>query len=43
MKKLLQKDETLVINQDKMFKNIGAGNISIREEIYTLMLTDNKR
>lgn len=43
IKKLLQKDETLEINQEKWYKHIDEGHFSVNKEIYTLMLTDNKR
>ena len=37
------KNNSIKLNQEKWFKNIGQGNISIKDEIYTLMLTENKR
>lgn len=40
---LLKKDQTLSFNQNKWYKNIGKGYISIKNEVYTLMLTHNKR
>nr|YP_009690258.1 hypothetical protein PPIT_000142 [Porodaedalea pini]QEG57038.1 hypothetical protein PPIT_000142 [Porodaedalea pini] len=43
MKPLLNKDESLKINQDKWYKHFGEGNIAVKNEIYTLMITDNKR
>nr|YP_010697740.1 hypothetical protein P1R16_mgp05 [Porodaedalea niemelaei]WCF76636.1 hypothetical protein [Porodaedalea niemelaei] len=43
MKPLLNKDESLQINQDKWYKHIDEGLIAVKNEIYTLMLTDNKR
>ena len=43
LKPLLIKNNSIKLNQEKWFKNIGQGNISIKDEIYTLMLTENKR
>nr|YP_010697821.1 hypothetical protein P1S03_mgp24 [Porodaedalea chrysoloma]WCF76782.1 hypothetical protein [Porodaedalea chrysoloma] len=43
MKPLLNKDESLKINQDKWYKHIDKGLISVKNEIYTLIITDNKR
>jgi hypothetical protein len=40
---LLIKDNKIIIEQDKWFKDISKGNITIKNEIYTLMLTENKR
>src|SRR5882757_676034 len=40
---LLKKDNKLVINQDKWYKSISEGKIIIKDEIYTLMVTENKR
>ena len=40
---LLEKDKKLIIEQDKWYKDIARGNITIKNEIYTLMLTENKR
>ena len=40
---LLIKDKKLEIVQDKWYRNISQGNITIKNEIYTLMITDNKR
>lgn len=40
---LLIKNEKLEINQDKWYRNIAEGNIQIKNEVYTLMITDNKR
>jgi len=43
---LLSKDKKLVSrrqNQEKWHRNISDGNITIKNEIYTLMITDNKR
>nr|YP_010470517.1 hypothetical protein N4M07_mgp047 [Inonotus hispidus]UVF38005.1 hypothetical protein [Inonotus hispidus] len=43
LKPLLTKDNSLILNQDKLSKNISKGNISIKKESYTLMITENKR
>lgn len=43
LKPLLTKDRSLILNQEKWYKNIGEGHISIKNEIYTLMITENKR
>lgn len=40
---LLYKDKKLEINHNKWYKNISKGNITIKNEIYTLMVTHNKR
>ncbi|KAG1717180.1 DNA polymerase type B, organellar and viral-domain-containing protein [Suillus lakei] len=40
---LLTKDNKLIINQDKWYKSISEGKITIKDEIYTLMVTENKR
>ncbi len=31
------------MNQDKWFKSISEGNISVRDQVYTLIATENKR
>ena len=43
METLLQKGEHSDIIQTKQYKNIGKGFIEVKNEIYTLMLTDTKR
>ena len=43
IKTLLVKGESIKINQNKWYKNIGEGHITVRDEVYTLMLTENKR
>lgn len=43
LKTLLIKDNKLVISQEKWYKNLSEGNIQIKKELYTLMITDNKR
>lgn len=40
---LLFKDKKLKIPQDKWYKHISKGEINIKQEVYTLMITDNKR
>lgn len=40
---LLLKDSKLEKNQEKWFKNLQEGNISILDQIYTLKVTSNKR
>ena len=43
LKTLLTKNNKLEINQEKWIKDISKGNIAIHKDIYTLMVTDNKR
>jgi len=43
LKSLLIKDNKVIIPQEKWFKNIGEGNISIKQSLYTLVATQNKR
>nr|YP_010691085.1 DNA polymerase [Phellinus igniarius]WBU93186.1 DNA polymerase [Phellinus igniarius] len=43
LKPLLTKDNSLTLNQEKWLKNIGKGHISVKKELYTLMITENKR
>jgi hypothetical protein len=33
----------LILNQEKWFRNIEEGNITIKQQIYTLLPTENKR
>jgi hypothetical protein len=40
---LLIKDSSKEFNQDKMYKNVNKGEISIQEIAYTLQVTSNKR
>ena len=40
---LLNKSSTLDLNQNKWFKSIENGNITVKEQIYSLTLTENKR
>jgi hypothetical protein len=43
IKRLLFKDSSMEFSQEKWFKKIIEGTISIREVIYTLKVTSNKR
>ena len=44
LKSLLQKSkEGIKINQEKWYRDFEAGTIRVKDEIYTLMVTDNKR
>jgi hypothetical protein len=43
LKSLLLKDSKLDLNQEKWFKSISDGSISVKNQIYSLMATDNKR
>ena len=43
LKTLINKNATLDLNQDKWFKNITDGSITICNQIYTLVATENKR
>nr|YP_009493135.1 DNA-directed DNA polymerase [Ganoderma leucocontextum]AWJ63930.1 DNA-directed DNA polymerase [Ganoderma leucocontextum] len=43
LKSLFYKDQSLEIIQDKFYGSIGEGSISIKNEIYTVMVTENKR
>jgi hypothetical protein len=43
LEELLVKDNSLEVNQDKWYRNIAEGNISVKEQIYTLKVTGNKR
>jgi len=40
---LLNKDSKIEAKQEKWYKDISSGNISIKEQIYTLKVTNNKR
>ena len=42
MKSLLIKDNKLEFNQEKWFRSITNANISIKNKIYSLKVTDNK-
>jgi hypothetical protein len=43
LKDLLNKDKSLEITNEKWFKSIQTSQITIRDQIYTLKVTDNKR
>jgi hypothetical protein len=43
LKSLLYKDNQLKIPQEKWVRSVEGGFISIHDEIYTLMITENKR
>jgi hypothetical protein len=43
LKSLLIKDSELKVKQEKWYKNYGGGEIVVKDEIYTLMVTTNKR
>jgi len=40
---LLNKDSKIEANQEKWYKDISSGKISIKDQIYTLKVTGNKR
>jgi|SRR5882672_552883 len=40
---LLVKDSKLEISQDKWYRDMSVGQVSIKKDIYTLIVTDNKR
>jgi hypothetical protein len=41
--KLLKKDSLLIRNQEKWFRKLSEGKITILEQIYTLKINENKR
>nr|BAM29340.1 dnapol [Lentinula edodes] len=43
LKQLLKKDSKLEIKQEKWYSDVSNGKFHIKDEIYTLMVTDNKR
>lgn len=43
MKMLLLKKSNLILSQDKWYKNLSDGNILVKSESYSLMITENKR
>lgn len=43
LENLLNKDYNLILNQNKWFRSLGEGNISIIEQTYNLKVTGNKR
>ena len=40
---LLVKDSSLEVSQDKWFRSLTEGTISIKEQLYTLKVTEAKR
>ncbi|KAH7916880.1 hypothetical protein BV22DRAFT_1027292, partial [Leucogyrophana mollusca] len=43
LKSLLTKDKSLILNQSKWYRDIENGNIEIKDQIYRLIPTENKR
>ena len=43
LKSLLYKDSYLKTHNEKWYKSLSQGSITIRDEIYTLSVTENKR
>ena len=43
LEKVLKKDFKLEYNQDKWYRNFTEGKITIKNQIYTIMITNNKR
>jgi len=43
MKSLLSKDNSLNLSHSKWFRNLAEGNILIKEQVYKLSRTENKR
>lgn len=43
LQNLLIKNSELSISNEKWYRNFAEGNITIKEELYTLMVTENKR
>jgi hypothetical protein len=43
LKSLLIKDSSLELNQELWFKSVKEGTITIKEQLYKLVPTDNKR
>lgn len=43
LKPILKKGECIKLSQDKWYKDIGQSHITVKDEVYTLMVTDNKR
>jgi hypothetical protein len=40
---ILTKDSQFILNQEKMFHDIENASISLKKQIYTLKITENKR
>jgi len=43
LKYLLNMNKSLILDQDKWFRSIKEGNITIKKQLYTLLPTENKR
>jgi hypothetical protein len=43
MKELLNENSTLKFDQEKWFKSLGHGSITIKDSLYTLKATSNKK
>jgi len=43
LKQLLLKDKTLTLNHDKWFRSFAEGTIQIKETLYNLVISKNKR
>jgi hypothetical protein len=43
LKELLSKDSSLALNQELWFKDRDLGTITVKDQVYTLKVTDNKR
>jgi|SRR5882757_6020309 len=43
LKSLLKKGKSLILDQEKWFRSIEEANITIKNKIYTLLPTENKR
>ena len=43
LEKILKKDYKIEYNQEKWFRNFTDGTITIKDQIYTIMITNNKR
>ena len=43
LENLLIKDNNLEVNQKKWYRDFSLAKITIKDELYTVMVTDNKR
>lgn len=43
LEELLYKNSMLEVNQEKWYKSLGEGNITIQDQLYTIKVTSNKR
>ena len=43
MKSLLEREKSLDLKHQKWFRNISEGEITIREQLYKLTMTESKR